>query len=268
MDKDRRKSVKMDSPPQTRSTESLDYQTLPVAVSVMPKHFPNNSVVEPHEHQRDQLIYAIAGLMRVSTGEDTWIVPPDRALYMPAGIEHSIEMRGDVEMRTLYIAPTDPSETKVLAVHALLRELISSLADTPADYSGNPRAEKIADLILLELKEAEGLPLNIPMPRDKRLQALCQIILDDASNSLTLEQLSVDLGASPKTLARICAQELGMNFSIWRRRVRFSNSLELLEKRLPIKQIASDCGYSGPSAFAHAFSQEFGMSPSAYHERN
>ncbi|MFD1158648.1 helix-turn-helix domain-containing protein [Roseovarius aestuarii] len=101
------------------------------------------------------------------------------------------------------------------------------------------------------------------MPRDRRLQTVCQIGLDDPSKSLTLEQLSEEAGASSKTLARLCVTELGMGFSTWRRRVRFSIALELLAKGLPMKQIAARCGYKGPSAF----SKEFGAPPSAYQDR-
>lgn len=261
MDTYRRQTDKMKPPIGARSINSEDYQSLRVAVAVMPKHFDDGDVVEPHMHQRDQVIYAIAGLMRVRTKADTWVVPPDRALLMPAGVEHSIKMSGQVEMRTLYISPTERSEIRVVTVRPLLRELITNLAEMPVDYSGNARAEQIAELILTELVQTETLPLNIPMPRDKRLQYVCHLILGDPSNSLTLVQLSNEAGASAKTLARLSATELGMGFSKWRQRVRFAKALELLEKGWSVKQIASECGYDSPSAFTHAFSKEYGMPP-------
>ena len=63
-----------------RSIDPADYQALPVAVTVMQKHFPANFVISPHVYRRDQLIFAASGTMRVRTDSHSWIVPPRRAL--------------------------------------------------------------------------------------------------------------------------------------------------------------------------------------------
>ena len=86
-----------------RSTDPLDYQRVPHAVAAMPKDFAAGFTVQPHRHERAQLIYATAGTMRVSTDDGVWVVPPQRALWMPPGVRHSIAMLGDVTMRTLYL---------------------------------------------------------------------------------------------------------------------------------------------------------------------
>lgn len=267
MDNIRRIPDKIILRPNSRSLESMHYQGLPVALAVMVKRFQDGFYIEPHRHPRDQLIYAVMGLMRVATSNDTWIVPPDRALLMPAGVEHSIEICGSVEMRTLYITPPEASRIKVLTVHTLLRELITQLGLEQMDYSGNIRAEQIAVLIRTELVRSEALPLNIPMPRDVRLHRLCQRLLSDPSTKLSLEQLADGSGASSKTLTRLCSKELGMSFSAWRRRVRFSRALEALGSNQSIKQTARNSGYESPSAFAYAFRKEFGVPPSEFSER-
>ncbi len=87
-----------------------DYQALPQSIGVMVKHFKDGSVVPVHTHERDQLLYASSGLMRAKTETRAWVVPTDRAVYIPAGTAHSVSMHGDVEMRTLYIAPHSSPE--------------------------------------------------------------------------------------------------------------------------------------------------------------
>ena len=246
------------------STDPRDYQTLAPRLAVMAKRFPDGFHIAPHSHPRDQVIYGVSGVMRIETLEGAWIVPPDRALLMPAGMDHSIDVRGSVEMRTLYITPNEPTAIKVLAVSPLLRELISALAQEPMDYSGNRRAEQIAELISLELNRAAALPLNVPLPRDARLQQVCQKLLSDPSIKLSLEQLASQTIISSKTLARLCEKELGMSFSVWRRRIRFAKALELLGQNHPIKLIARECGYESSSAFTHAFRQHFGATPKAF----
>ena len=84
-----------------RSTDPADYQSVPRAIAAMPKDFGAGFEIAPHSHERAQLIYATAGTMRVSTDDGVWVVPPQRALWMPPGIRHSIVMSGDVTMRTL-----------------------------------------------------------------------------------------------------------------------------------------------------------------------
>src|SRR5580692_4859510 len=46
-----------------KSTNPADYQHVPRAVAAMPKDFPQDFVIEPHSHERAQLIYAPAGTM-------------------------------------------------------------------------------------------------------------------------------------------------------------------------------------------------------------
>ncbi|MEM7446488.1 MAG: helix-turn-helix transcriptional regulator [Pseudomonadota bacterium] len=252
-----------------RSTDPADYQALPHPVAVMPKVFADGHRIPAHRHARDQLLFAIRGVMRVGTGLDTWVVPPDRALLMPAGQEHSVEMRGEVQMRTLYISPSRPARIKVLKVTPLLRELISELALEPMDFSGRPRAELIAKLINAEMDRADSVPLTFPLPSDPRLQRLCLRLIEEPSLDASLELLADEIGASAKTLARLCSKELGMRFSEWRRRMRFSAAVERLDQGEPIKSVARSCGYHSASAFTHAFKAEFGVRPSEFrsHQR-
>ncbi|MDA7963456.1 MAG: helix-turn-helix transcriptional regulator [Ruegeria sp.] len=251
----------------TRSTQAEDYQDLPQAVAVMSKRFADGHRIAPHAHKRDQLLYAVSGVMRVSTSDNSWVVPPDRALLLPAGTQHSVEMRGQVQMRTLYISATGAASAKVLLVTPLLRELIAELARAPMDFSDDPRAERIAELICIEMEAATALPLNIPLPSDPRLQRLCMTLMEDPSQRASLEVLAHDIGASAKTLTRLCNRELGMRFGDWRQRVRFTVALEMLERGETIKSAASHCGYSSPSAFSYAFRRVFGQTPTGFQTR-
>lgn len=248
----------------SHSTNPQDYQNLPLSLGVMAKQFPDGFHIAKHSHPRDQVIYGISGVMRVETKQGSWIIPPDRALLIPSGIDHSVDVRGHVHMLSLYITPNQPSEFKVLAISPLLRELIRSLAQEPMDYSGNHRAEQIAKLILIELRRAAALPLNIPLPQDARLQQVCQRFLRDPSIQLSLDDLANLSSISSKTLARLFERELDMSFSVWRRRIRFAKALEMLGQNQPIKIIAQACGYKNTSAFTYAFRQQFGQTPKGF----
>jgi len=130
------------------------------------------------------------------------------------------------------------------------------------DFSGQTRAELIADLIVHEIDKVESLPLNIPLPSDRRLQKVFLRLKEQVDFHISLEKFLDEVGASAKTLSRLCQKELGMNYSEWRRRIQFSFALEELAKEKPIKVVAHICGYKTTSAFSYAFKKEFGTCPS------
>jgi AraC-like DNA-binding protein len=250
-----------------RSTDPLDYQAVPRPVAAMAKDFPDGFHVAPHSHARDQLLYSVSGTMRVHTGQEAWIVPPDRAVYIPAHVTHAIDIRGEVAMRTVYVSggASDrlPGAPTVLEVSDLLRSLILALIAEPVLYDEAGRGGAIAILILSEIAAAPPLPLVLPMPRDARLRRVCAALLADPSQRASLDAWADLAGASPRTLARLFERELGLTFSVWRQRVRFHSALEALVNGEPVRLIAERNGYRSVSAFSAAFRRTMGFPPSS-----
>lgn len=248
-----------------RSTDARDYQRVPRPFAAMAKSFTDGFAIEPHSHPRDQLIYAVSGVMRVRTTDEAWIVPPDRAVYVPARTTHAIVMRGKVEMRTLYVARAAaaelPARASVIAVSALLRELVLALIAEPLLYDKAGRGGAIVALIVSEIARAQRLPLVVPMPRDPRLRRVCATLFADPSDRRTLDGFAQIAGASARTLARLFESELHLSFAAWRRRVRFHNALEAIAGNVPVERIARENGYRSPSAFAAAFRNVMGHPP-------
>ena len=259
------------SRPPARSTDPNDYQDLPRAVAGMAKSFADGHEIGLHHHPRDQLLYALSGIMRIRTAREAWIVPPDRAVYIPAGTGHSVSMRGAVEMRTLYIkagsAPDLPDAPVAIQVTDLLRALIMALIEEPLLYDEAGRGGAIAGLIQSEIARAGRLSLVVPMPADARLSRMCLALLAEPSDARTLDQWAGLAGASPRTLARLFRDQVGLSFAVWRQRVRFHNALEALVKGEPLVRVAARNGYRSPSAFSAAFRKAMGVAPSALRER-
>ena len=249
-----------------RSTDPRDYQDIARSVVVMAKTFAVRDFVPDHSHPRDQLLYAISGAMRVRTAGEAWIVPPDRALYVPAKTIHSVEACGRVEMRTLYISPGAgpdlPGRLVAIEVSVLLRALVLALLEEPIDYDDAGRGGLLAQLILHEIERARQLTLAIPMPRDARLVRLCTALLADPPRGETLEGWADIAGASPRTLTRLFHREVGLTFRAWRQRVRFHSALEALVRGEPVQNVAHANGYASPSAFTAAFRKALGVAPS------
>src|SRR5690349_18502176 len=71
-------------------------------VHLIAKTYRKGARIERHMHAEAQLVYAAQGTMQVTTPKGRWLVPPDRAVWVPARLEHAIDVLADIEMRTLY----------------------------------------------------------------------------------------------------------------------------------------------------------------------
>jgi AraC-like DNA-binding protein len=237
----------------------------------MPKDFASGFEVPPHTHERAQLIYATAGTMRVSTDEGMWMVPPQRALWVPAGVRHSIVMLSDLTMRTLYLredaASFMPKACRVVPVSPLLRELIVRATELPLQYDEDGPAGHVVALVLAELRGLQSLPLQLPMPAHPRLRALCQTLLRAPGDPRTLDEWAKMLNASARTLARRFRSETGLSFGAWRQQARVLEAMGRLGGGAPVTQVALDLGYDSVSAFSAMFRRAAGASPSEYRLR-
>jgi len=251
---------------EVRGLEDVPRPVVPMAID-----FPDGHIIPPHVHRRAQLIYAARGVMTVSVpaaGGGLWVIPPQRALWMPGGIAHSIRMTGDVEMRTLYLsgaaASRLPPDCRVVAVPLLLRELILRAMDIPPLYDEQGPDGRLMAVLLDQLHVLPVMPLHLPMPADRRLAAICRALLADLADNRPLQDWGREAGASVSTLARLFRRETGMGFAAWRQQARLVRALELLAAGRPVTQVAFDLGYDSVSAFIAMFRRAFGVPPSRY----
>jgi AraC-like DNA-binding protein/mannose-6-phosphate isomerase-like protein (cupin superfamily) len=259
---DRRKTDRM------KSTDRADYQDTLRPLAGMAKDFGDSVRIEPHCHPRAQLTWAVSGVMTVTAARGTWVVPPNRALWIPAETEHAIRMSGPVAMRAIYvdrvIAGAVAEDCKVILVSPLLRALMLELVAAPLDYDENGRMGHVAALFLDEIRVLDAQPLHIPMPHDKRLRRLCEALLRDPARRETLEEWSDITGASSRTLARLFERETGMRFVDWRRQVRLAEGLVRLAQGGDVAAAARAGGYESASAFTAMFRQTLGTTPRDY----
>lgn len=251
-----------------RSINPDDFQAVPRPLAAMAKDYPDGWVNDWHRHARAQLVYASSGVMTITTSDGSWVVPPNRALWIPRGIDHHIVMAGPVTMRTLYVAAEAasglPPACRVVAVSGLLRELILRAVELPVLYDEAGPGGRIAALIFDELRLLPTLPLHLPNPQDARLKRLCGALRQNPADARTLEQWGAAVGASGRTLARMFVKETGMSFAAWRAQVRLLAALARLAAGDKVTSVALDLGYDSPSAFIAMFRRQLGVTPSRY----
>ena len=249
----------------SRSIDPGDYQDVPRPVAAMPKDFPAGHVIPPHSHKRAQFVFAASGVMTVSAARGQWAVPPNQALWIPAGCVHSIRMSGRVEMRTLYIRPDVaaglPAEPRSVGVSPLLRELVLAAMKLPVLYAESGREARIMALILDEVAVLPRLPLHLPMPEETRLRRLCERIADAPGETVSVAEAAGAAAASPRNFARRFRVATGMSFGAWCRQARLLDALVRLAAGQPVTAVALELGYESPSAFASMFRRHVGVTP-------
>lgn len=239
------------------------------AMATMEADWPDGRSTGWHSHPRDQLLYAIEGVMLVDSSAGSWVVPPNRALWLLAGIEHCVRMSGEVKMRTVYIDATQfdglPENTCVIAVSPLLRELIVAAVRIPVDYEEAGRDARLMHLLIDELKVSDVLGLHLPVPSDARLKRICETLTQHPADASTVAQWAERLGVTAKTVHRLFVKETGMTFAQWREQARLLVALRHIAHGERIIDIAFDCGYASQSAFTAMFRRHFGVPPSAFY---
>lgn len=190
------------------------------AIATLRRDYPAGHVIPLHFHDRDQVVYASRGVMTVCALDSAWVVPTDRAVWIPATLPHTITMSGIVSMRTLYLqarlAKVLPRSCCVVNVSPLLKELILHACALATLNRKNAQQRHLIDLIVDHLEAIQTVSLRLPNPSDSRALRVAGVLLADPGDQRTLAQICKEIGAGKRTIERIFQEETGMTFGKWR----------------------------------------------------
>lgn len=243
-----------------------------VVVRTYPVTFLHDRTDPGHRHDWHQLTYAVRGQLEVITEDARRIVPADRAVWVPAGTEHTEVIRAPCSMRSIYIAPGATTiaadRCRTIAVTPLLRELILHVSRIGALDRRDHGQARLVDLVLDLLAAAEDVPLELRSPRDPRARRFAELVTAEPGRDATIATLARKAGASVRTLERCFLGETGIAIGEWRRRVRLFHALHLLEGGESVTDVALEVGYATTSAFSAAFTRQFGRPPTGRRKRS
>src|SRR5262249_31810378 len=135
----------------------------------------------------------------------------------------------------------------------LAREVMLALTgprsgeDTAPGHKPSARA-RLLRVLVDELHEADEQPLQLPEPRDDRLQAIARRLSENTADNAALAELGKPIGASTRTLSRLFRDELGMTFYEWRTELRIYRALVLLADGHDVTQTATRVDGPTPAA--------------------
>lgn len=254
--------------PVQKSRNRDDFQDVPGFVSGMPKIYSRGAYEPKHTHKRAQLIFAPSGVMDLSASGRHWLVPPQRALWMPAGTVHEMQARTDVEMRTIWVRVADvrtplPTTPTLVDVTPLLRELIVRAVDLPIEQGASGAAAHVLELIFSELHFLSQDELGMPRVSDPRLMRVEAALRREPGDTRSIEEWAAVANMSPRTFVRHLKKETGLSFAAWRQRIRLTEGVVRLACGESITSTALSLGYESVGSFSRMFKQAMGVCPSA-----
>ncbi|TRW97658.1 AraC family transcriptional regulator [Paracoccus sp. M683] len=245
---------------------SVDDTQRPI-VAIARDH-PDDGRIAPHHHRRGQLISGTTGLLVLSAPDGTWIMPPQRGLWIPPGVTHNVRMVGAVSMQSLYIEPEAargmPDHCQVVEISGFMRGLIVEALDLPLEYDLDGRSGALMALLGYEMERLPALPLSLPYPRDDRLADACQRFMRHPNIHETIDDWATLLGMSRRAFTRFFRKETGLSFVAWRQQACLLSALPHLAGGRAVTAVAMDLGYENPAAFTIMFKKAFGAAPRAY----
>jgi len=243
------------------SDERFDVRTLAST-------YPDGFALHSHHHQWAQLVYARSGVMHVATPGQVFFVPPTRAIWIPPEVEHRIDMKGEVAMRTVYLsgrrAARLPRSVGAIEVSPLLGELIAHVLSYGMLDPTIAEQDRLAGVLMDLIAAAPGVDLALPLPRDVRARRLAERFREMPAQRTRLKELAAETGASLRTLQRLFSEETGVPIETWRQKARLVHSAAALSSGASVTEAALGSGYESPSAFIAAFRRQFGATPGKF----
>lgn len=230
--------------------------------------YPDGHSIVPHHHRRGQLMSATSGLIVLTTPTGTWVMPPQRGMWIPPCATHNVRIVGEVTMQSLYLEPdaipTMPENCQVVSISAFVRELINEALDLPLEYQLDGREGTLMQLLLYELAQLPPLPLSLPYPTHKILAERCRAFMLAPNIHETIDDWCESIGTSRRTFTRLFRRETGMSFKAWCMQACLLSAIPRLASGEPVTNVALDLGYENPAAFTLMFKRAFGSPPLTY----
>lgn len=227
-----------------------------------------------HSHDLHQLEYAVEGTVQVETAHGRYLLPPQQAAWIPAGLEHRTTIAHAVRTVSVFFDPamvevaTDAA--RIVAVTPVVREMIRYGARWPIERTGTDREadvffEALADLVTGCLEHEA--PLRLPVSSDPLIAA----ILDHTDRHLadvTAAGVCRAAGISDRTLRRRFPDATGMSWQRYLQQARLLRAMTMLAEPGPtVLEVATAVGFGSLSAFSRAFVAVAGETATSYRRR-
>jgi AraC-like DNA-binding protein/mannose-6-phosphate isomerase-like protein (cupin superfamily) len=227
-----------------------------------------------HAHRRHQLLYATSGVVRLEARTQSFLLPPQRAAWIPAGVAHATDLNG-ASVLSIYFeqAPKLPTDAvHVFNAPPVVREMVLYARRWPmrTRSARDAEADVFFRALLGVVRSAVGAGggYALPRPRSELTARAIQAVLADLPRA-TLTRAARRAGTTARTLRRHLVAETGLSFRAFLHQARVQRALELLvASERSVLAVALEVGFQSQSAFTQAFRRSTGQTPRAFRAAN
>lgn len=231
-----------------------------------------------HSHEVHQIEYAVAGVVEVETDCAHYLLPPQQAAWIPAGLEHQAVMNPDVKTVAVMFDPSmiaEPGDrARIIAVSPLIREMMIYALRWPIDRRpGSVHDERVSEGFFATLAHIvtdaldHEAPLSLPTS-DHPIVATALAYTKEHLDSVTVADVSRAVAVSERTLRRLFSDTLGLSWRTYLLHARMLRAMALLAAPgQSVQATSSAVGFDNLSSFTRSFTQFCGETPSAYRRR-
>lgn len=241
---------------------------LPRPIIAIGTRYPDGHVIAPHQHRRGQLISGATGVIVLGTPDGTYVMPPQRGMWIPPATEHHVRTVGAVRMQSLYLqpgaVPNMPAHCQVVGISPFMRSLMTEALSLPLESEPDSRAGALMALIQHEMQQLPVLPLSLQFPAHGPLAERCRRFMQHPNIHETIDDWTRALGMSRRVFTRLFRRETGVSFMAWRQQACLMNAMPRLVAGESVTTVAIDLGYENPAAFTLMFKRAFGSPPLVY----
>jgi AraC-like DNA-binding protein len=227
-----------------------------------------------HTHDLHQLLYAFEGIVEVETMGSHYLLPPQQAAWIPAGLPHQTTLRRVRSGAVFFdpaMVPGRSDRVRVLAAGPPIREMIVYAMRWRID---RPTSDPIADaffealaLLTADWLDSAEAPLRLPTsnaPAISAVMAYTHAHLADVG----AQDVCGAAGLSERSLRRQFPAATGMSWQQYRLASRILRAMAILANSdRTVLEVATEVGFDSLSGFNRAFLRLCGETPSAYRRR-
>lgn len=223
-----------------------------------------------HAHVRHQLMYAFSGTLRLEAENGVYLLPPQRAAWIPAGVMHRTTLH-NVSSGSVFFAPSlvpaEQTGVRIISAAPLVREMVRYAlrwppTRDPADTLANSFFGTLGMLCSEWIREE--MPFRLPAARTRQVATAMEYTLRNLETA-TIESAAGAAALSVRQFRRRLGAECGIPWRQFLHQARMLRAMELLvAPRANITGVAYAVGFNSLSAFAKSFTLFTGETPSAF----
>ncbi len=248
---------------------------------------------EMHFHSAVEVILPLEGEVRIETEAKTYCVQAGEIIMIPAGLTHGLHM-GEGSARELLLYEMNGVFT--LKEFGALRQMMAKPIHVGVDHPCRERVRGIFFEIIEEHRSgamlrnmhnyallleiyailgehylrtgataAERNTLHRHLSGEDAFNRALEHLNRSYMEDMSLDSLAAYVGFSRYTLSRMFRQHTGSTFTQYLSRRRVDMAMELLSgTRMPVTQVALQCGFNSIATFNRVFREIKGCTPTQY----